>query len=375
MGEEKTEQAAYSASTGATGLTIGSAYLLNHTKTTPIAKSAWNQIILEYKPANGNWTPIAPFNIQWDKLETLYFHTGGDDTYSYRFKFFNSTSVNYSEYSPTVKGTGFNPLQVGSMVINVRRKIRDPNRQRFNDTDIINLLQQAQVDIQIRMPKLWFLKVDTFETATGIAAIPNTSIYSLATYSDLLYLYKVKYQYVNGSNTQVYDLIPTPENEFDRFTQLSNLPLDDNVLRVKLLPPTTTNLQGSFKVYPIPKNTNIGTFYPEYFRKFTVLSDISDTTDLPFPEILEDYAAFRLHQLMGNKLQSDIYKKLYSGPSNGSPEEPLTGIALLEVHNKNVMNVSTGYGKQLWRYRGRRGRNNYFGNGIVNRDYIRENFF
>lgn len=259
------------------------------------------------------------------------------------------------------------------MVVNVRRKIRDPNRQRYNDSDIIALLQQGQTDIQLRIPKLWFLKVDTFETGIGIPAIGGTDVYSLNSYTDFIYLNKIRYKFVNGASTIVYDLFPTPENEFDRYTQLQNQPTDDNLTRVKLLPPTTSNLQGSFKVFPMVKNSNVGTFYPVYYRKFSVLNDVSDSTDLPFPEILEDYAAYRLHQLMGNKIQSDIYKKLYSGPNNGSPEEPLTGIALLEVHNKNVANVSTGYGKQLWRYTGRRGRGNFVGRGI-NRDYIRENY-
>ena len=373
VGEEKTEQQLVAGITGATTITLTAPYYaLNHTKTTPIYKSKWNQIILEYKVGSGNWTPITAFDIQWNNLETYYFHTVGDDTYSYRFKFSNSTTAVVSEYSPTVLGTGFTPLQVGAMIINVRRKLRDPNRQRFSDTDIIALLQQAQTDIQLRIPKLWFLKVDTFETGTGIAAIASQDVYDLSAYTDFLYLDKIKYQFVNGATTTLYDLSPLSDTEFDQFKQIVGQPEDDNVQRVKLLPPTTSNLQGSFKVDPIPKTSGVSTFYPVYYRKFSELNDVSDTTDLPFPQILEDYAAFRLHQLLGNKLQAEIYKKLYSGPNNASNEEPLTGIALLAVHNKNVQNVSTGYGKQLWRYRGRSGRSNFFGQGITNSDYRKE---
>lgn len=361
---------------GATTLTIGSAYSLTHNKTTPVYQSVWNQLILEYKTGSGSWTPISPFDIQWDKLETIYKHTAGDDTYSYRFRFYNSTNVDYSEYSPTVVGSGFTNVQVGQMVVNVRRKIRDPNRQRYSDSDIIALLQQGQNDIQIRIPKLWVLKVDTFENGTGIQATANNNIYSLASYPDINYISKIRYQYVNGGTTQIWDLIPEDEMEFDRYTQVIITPrLDDNIARVKLLPPSSTHLNGAFKVYPTIKNNNVGVFYPVYYRKFTPLNDVSDTTDLPFPEILEDYAAYRLHQLMGNKLQAEIYKKTYSGPSFASKDEPLTGIALLQMHNSNVKNVSMGYGKSLVRYGGRRGRSNYLGHGRVNRDYERENYF
>lgn len=338
-------------------------------------KSKWNQLSLERKQGNGSWGVIGQVDIQWNKLETLYFDSAGDDSYSYRFRFTNTQTQIFTEYSPTVSGAGFGNLQVGQMIMNTRRKIRDPNRQRFSDQDIIAFLQQAQMDIQMRLPKLWFLQVNTFETGIGIPTVASQDVYSLASYTDLLYLYKLRFKYINGANTLLYDLIPTAENEFDRYNQNQNQVLDDNAIRIKLLPPTITNLQGSFKVYPIPRNAGAGTFYPVYYRKFTPLNDVSDTTDLPFPEILEDYAAYRLHQLMGNQTQSAVYKKLYSGPNDGSNEEPLTGIALLEVHNKNVMNVSTGYGKQMWKYRGKRGRNNFFGNGMINADYRRENYF
>lgn len=373
VGEEKTEQSKVSAIPSSTGLTIGTAYNLTHNKTTPVYQSVWNQIILEYNDnAGSGWVAITAFDIQWDKLETLYLHSAGGDAYSYRFRFYNSANVVYSEYSPTVSGAGFGPLQVGAMVISVRKKIRDVNRQRYTDTDIIDLLQAGQDQVQIEIPKLWCAKTDTFETGTGIAGTASEDTYSLATYTDLLYLSKIRYKYVSGSTTQLWDLKGKSEDEFDVYQVQQNVRLDDNVRYVKLLPPTASNTKGSFKVFPIQKTSSVGTYYPVYYRKLTTLNTIDDTTELPFPQVLEDYAAWRLHQLMGNKAQAEIFKNLYSGPDNSDRgREPLTGIALLKMHNANAEKISSGQPKSLWNFRGRTKGALYNG---MNHDYIKENY-
>lgn len=373
VGEEKTESQSVSSISTSTTITISSSYNFSHNKGTSVYRSEWNQVSIESKTGTGNWGVLILKNIEWDSLETLYIDNTGDDTVSYRFRFYSPTRNIYSEYSPTITGAGFTRYQVGAMIINVRRKLRDPNPNRFSDSEIIQRLQDGQKDIEMLQQELWFLKVDTFEASNGITATVSTSKYSLASYTDLNYLSKIRYRYSTGNITLLWDLEPSPENEFDRYTYNQARPADDNIRRFKILPPDASSAQGYFSIYPIVRTAGVGTFFPVYYRTMTVLDDISDVTDLPFPEILEDYAAWRLHDLIGNQDQANHYRDLYYGPSDASSDQRVTGIAMLEQYNKNKKQV-LGYGRQLWRFRGQRGRNNFFGSGITTRDFIKENY-
>jgi hypothetical protein len=107
-----------------------------------------------------------------------------------------------------------------------------------------------------------------------------------------------------------------------------------------------------------------GVFYPIYWRNPDPIVNIGDTIDFPFPQMLEDYAAWRLHDFMGNSEEAAKYEALYYGPSSEGPDQKLTGIKLLQAYNNQVRRT-IGYGRQLWNYRGRRGTGNFFGKGIL----------
>jgi hypothetical protein len=373
-GEEKTESSLVASISNSDTITVSVAYNFDHNKGTTLYRSEWNQIVLERRLIGAaSWTSLATFNIQWDKKDSLYVDTSGNDSYEYRFKFYNSATSNSSEYSPSITGAGFPRKSVGRMIINIRKKVRDPRRDRFTDSDIIMLLGDGQADIETLIPELWFLRVDTYEESNGIAATASTNKYSLATYTDLNFLSKIKYVYVNGT-TQMWELDPKNDIEFNQYDYaISNPNLDDNTAIFKLLPPNSSSDQGYFKVYPTVKTDGVGTFYPVYYRHFDVLNDVSDETELPFPELLEDYVAWKIHDLLGNTEEAIKYKTYYFGPNTKDRTDALMGIALLEAHNAK-RNKVLGYGRKLWNYKGPRARNNYFPNTTRSRDYIRENY-
>lgn len=379
-GEEKTEASPVSSITSNTTITLVTAYKFSHNKSTSLYRSEWNQVAIERKlHTSSTWAALVTQDIQWDKLETLYVDSTGDDTYDYRFRFYNSTSASYSEYSPTVSGAGFSPQQVGAMILHVREKIKDPNRARFTDTRIIEQLQAGQLYIPTLIPDLWFLRVDTFEASNGIAAVASTSKYSLAQYTDYAVLAKIKYKYVSG-NTFVYDLEGKNDIEFDRFTYNQLRVADDNVVRFKLLPPDSSSSKGYFTVDPVPKTTGIGTFYPIYYRALTALNSVEDTTDLTYPEILEDYAAWKLHTLMGNTGEAQKYEGLFFGEPSvihagrlNFATKNITGIELLKLEN-NMREQGNEYPRNLWKWRGRRSNTNYYRRGLIDRDFIKENY-
>ena len=154
--------------------------------------------------------------------------------------------------------------------------------------------------------------------------------------------------------------------EFDRFAYNQLRLKDDNVIRYKMLPPDSISPQGYFSVDPLPKSTGIGTFYPVYYRNMAVLNTIDDTTDLMFPEILEDFASWKLHKLMGNDGEASSYEALFFGEPSvihsgrlNYATKNITGIELLKLENDNHSR-SLEYPRNLWNWKGRKARTNYY---------------
>ena len=372
-GEEQTEAEDITASSGTT-ITLSQALTFDHNKGTPVFLSRWDQVSIERQITSvGSWSVLIATNIQWDKLETLYDDTNGTDLHSYRFRFYNSAGQYYSEYSPTIGGGGFTRLSAGAMVLNVRKNIRDPNRQRTTDSYIIQLLNDAQIFLTGIRHDWWFLKVDTWELkkrslATGISAVAGQDYYDLDAYSDLNYLNRIKYHYQPSTTNTVYDLIPKDAEDFDRYKQDQSQTNDDSVLYYKQGDPDSSSLIGYFVVWPTP-STATGIFYPIYFKAMTTLNDISDTTPVPFPQILEDYATWQIHEDLGNKDQADKFQiKFFGNPVRGLAPNIVTGIALLEQH-QNQRNKPTNKARSLWKPRTR----NTSGHGVFNRDWWKEN--
>lgn len=384
-GEKITEGDILQGVTNPNQFVLSSGLHFNHIKGTTVYKSGWDNFSIEgYSGSVQNWQVIQLLPIQWDKLQSIWFHIQGDDTWSYRYRLYNSVLGVYSEYSPTLTGAGFNRLQVGQMILNVRKKIRDVNRTRFTDNDIIALLNDAQTDAVTLVPKLWFLLVDTWESSSrdpygnvlnvgnGLTTSPLVDKYSLSQWPDIDVIDKIKYYYINpgGGSFLLWDLQPMSDVDFDRYLYNQNRFKTDIVLQFKL---TVDPISGGAVILdPMPLNGG-GILYPRYWKNPSKLVEITDTTNFIFPQILEDYAAWRLHDMMGNTEDAQKYKQLYYGPSSQTPEQELTGIKLLQKDN-NMLRRANGYGRKLWNYRGKRGAGNFFGQGLVNRDFVKESF-
>lgn len=375
VGEEKTEARDVSSISGTSTVVVSSAYNQDHNKGTSLYISPWDKISIERQlTSSGDWGVYEVITIEWDKNETLYDDLGGTSQHNYRFRFYNSINGLYSEYSPTLSGAGFTRNQVGRMILNVRKNVRDPNRERVADQRIIELLNDGQDVITGIRYDWWFLKVDTYETSNGIATVADQRRYDLSVYDRFNYLHRIRYLYAPNSRNVLYDLIPKPDEEFDRYMQDVSRTSDDNILYYKQSPPDSSSEVGYFVTWPSASSTG-GTFYPIYFKKFRLLSDVSDTTDLPFPQILEDYASWILHQNLGNDTDATTYKNRFFGNAPRSQDQQeITGIMLLHNYQKNK-NMPTNYPRSLWRYGGGGRNKNYYGNGLISSDYRKEKFF
>ena len=376
--EELTEGKQVSGPSGSTVITLASALTFSHQKGTSVAKVVWNFVEIE-RAVLGVWTVITQSAIQWDNRnnETVYFDPNGMQDSEYRWRFYNSVTGQYSEYSPTLTGAGFSRNQVGQMIHNVRIITNDLDRKYIQeDMQLIEFLNAAQDIAYARNPKYWFLLVDAYKRGISIAAIASTDVYSLASLTDPVFghLESIRYRYTNGSTDYKYPMEFKPSGEFDRSVVNLNNPTDDYPEFFKLIPADTSSANGYFQVYPKTKTTGVGTFYPNYYKKMTDLNSVDDATDIPIPRLLENYTISQVERIKGNETKADTYEKLFFGPPDVLKKtQVLEGLALLDSMDKENKRVS-GQGQQLWKWRGRK----YYSNRNVrlgfSRDYYVENF-
>jgi hypothetical protein len=370
VGEEKTESQDVTGRTGTTVIDISAALNIDHNKGTPVYRSEYDQVSIERDTVE-----ITKSDIQWDKPETLYIDSTGNDSHSYRFRFYNSLTATFSEYSPTVAGSGFSRSQVGFILQETRGELRGTSLRKVSDTEIIRLFQEGQTVIQDSNPRYWFLKVDTFKADNGIATVADQSVYSLATYTDLNILARIRFNFNDGTDNIIYDLDPKDEIEFDVWVRDQDRATDDRATKFKLIPPDSDSDQGYFEIDPVAENSGNGTFYPVYFKTMAVVNDISDTTDSPLPHLLKYYALWRIHERLGNTVKANIYKKLFWGPSPQDKDRTaLTGIALLEHKNKS-QGIAIGKPQSLVRFRGQKAVSDMFERATLDRDSQAERYW
>jgi hypothetical protein len=355
-----------------TGLTLFSSLNYSYSKGTPVYKSVFDQIEISYM-VGAVWTILDTINIQWDQRDTVYFHQGGIDGTQYRYRFLNSMSGNYSEYSNTITGAGFNKYQMGYIVKNVRKVILDPERRIVSDAEIIRFINEARDIIVARTPPKgwWFWKKTDEGTITTTAA---TFKYDLDTISDRIeYIKDVRYFDIDANT--LYQLEYKSESEFDELIRDQDRDDDDSLTCYTISPPDTNSTSGYLKVYPTPEHTKSltegGMFYIRYYEPDDTYDDASDSTSIPLPYILEDYAVAQCFKLKGLEERAVYYEEKFFGAGELRKRyNAPTGINLLESMN-SYKGRSMGQPKSIKRYVGRNPLKRLFGNtsGMSQDDY------
>lgn len=383
--EELTELKKINSVSGTTVFNLSSTLNSNHQKETSIYKVVWDQIALEADYGSG-FSIITTTAIQWDSKtnETYYYDSNGTDSTNYRFRFYNSITNTYSEYSPTVTGTTPARTSVAFMITEARRIAGDPLRKFVTDDEIIRFFNRAQDIVYAKNPRWWFLYVDTWKGTNvttsdgvgGIAAVASTKVYSLSNYSNFGHLDSIRYQYLNGNVNILYHLKNISGPEYDARVRNLNKAKIDFVRFYKFLPADSSSTAGYFSVDPVPLNSNIGTFYPNYYKKMTDLSLVSDTTSLPYPSILEDYAIAQILRIKGDLDRAEVFERYFYGPADRAKGiQELTGIALLEEIDDNNKKVQ-GQPRSLLKWRGQKSMTMLYGENLTaSPDYLRETYF
>lgn len=350
-GNEKTEAIDVSGSVGAVTLTISAALSFSHPSGTPVFRSEFNRIEVSGNTGSG-WSVLDTIDIQWDKQETLFIHQGGNDSYSYRFRLFNSASNNYSEYSPTIAGSGFAKNQLGFRVAKIRKEINDPNGDLIKTEKLIDLYDEAK-DIIVAMRNDWYFWRKTDEGT--ITTVDGTRKYNLDDISTSIeYVDDVRYRDASDSTVEIYPLTYRPQSDFDKLvTDETNSEEDDSLSDYTIEDPDTNSESGYLTVYPLPETDNVGSFYIRYYQPDTDYDDVSDTINIPIPSVLDHYVLAYCYAVKGDKDRAEKEEDLFYGPTdfNKRRQRP-TGIALLERLQVNKEQPSS-YPRVIKRFKGR----------------------
>jgi len=374
-GEELSELESIASITGKTSITVSAALDFAHPKDTPVYKAPWNFVEIEGRSSSaGTFALITQSAIQWDKLNTVYYHTAGAATWEYRFRFYNSKITLYSEYSPTVTGTGFSKNQVGYMIRNVRQITNDLDGRVAGDRQIIRFFNAAQDVIRGAKKDWWFLKVTDSSKTTTI----SVNKYALPTnMGDLGNLDDIRFRYADGGASDLtYALKFMSEKEFDVYVQDNNRTTDDYLTHYTLSEADSSSDPGYFLTYPTPKTTGNGTFYIRYYRDIEDLDTVDDETLVPIPAILENFAIAQVEKIKGNENKATLYEELFYGRQQVGRRQVGVdmGINLLIKIDSSRRNPA-GQPMQLKRWIGRSNIGRLYNNRFESADDRREKYW
>jgi len=90
-GEELTELQTLASISGKTIINLAAGLNFAHPKDTSVYKVNWNFVSIESRASSSSvFALLTDSPIQWDKLNTVYYDSAGNDNYQYRFRFKNS---------------------------------------------------------------------------------------------------------------------------------------------------------------------------------------------------------------------------------------------------------------------------------------------
>jgi hypothetical protein len=297
LGNEKSETTDLTATPpSASSLTI-TAMSYPHSSDESVQTVLWNQYCVQYKTdSDGTWTDLTTgTNFDWSTNDTIYQHGDGESNYYYRVRYYNTATNKYSDWSEQVSGVGLTRSTVGSMIEEVRKNTKDESTQKASDKTIIGYFNYAQ-DVVKSMYKKWpWLQ----EEATIVPA-------TLALPSDFKRAYRLKYNYVSGSDSQTYYLKYLPPVDFQEKYSDNNASTSDYLVDY-----TIDDINNVVKLGPSP-TTATAILTLVYEKDITDLEEYTDTTVIPLPELLITYATAKVWKLKSNPDEYNSWMQNFS---------------------------------------------------------------
>jgi len=297
LGSEKTETTNLtSAPPSVSSLNI-TALNYPHSSDESVQAIAWDQFCVQYKTDSaGTWTDLTTgIKFDWSSNETIYKHNDGESNYYYRVRYYNEATNKYSDWSDQVSGVGLSRSTVGSMIEEVRENCKDKTEQKVSDERIIGYFNYAQ-DVVKSMNKKWPWLQDEATIVPATLALP----------SDFKRAYRLKYNFVNGTENQTYYLKYIPLVDFQEKYADNNASTSDYLVDY-----TIDNINGVVKLGPSPTTTT-AILTLVYEKDIVDLKEYTDETVIPLPELLISYASAKVWKLKSNQEEYQSWMSNFS---------------------------------------------------------------
>jgi len=304
--QEQTEIGSINTTTGYSVIVLDSALRFSHPKSCPIYQSQWDKVSVEAK-TTGSYSVISgsPFEIDWDDPDnsTLVVHSDGSDSYTYRWRFYNSNTGEYSSYSGELGGGGLSRDQAGYIIQKIRR-----NKQMtegVEDQAMFEYMTDLQDVVYEQMPEAWWFEKE----GTAVSTAADTYKYSITTnWPDLLSINTLLYRYISGDVDITYPIDYRSLIEFYNLKADSSQQSDDNVTCWTLLPKDASDPKGYIGLHTTP-DTTACYIKPIYSIELTDITSFDDTLLIPKPKIYEDYVLYRIaDDIKGDQAIADKYQ-------------------------------------------------------------------
>lgn len=325
-----------------------------HAPGTAIYKILYNQISLE-RQANGTgaYSEIAEgkINIDIDARDgfTIISVAAGTTADNFKWRFYNSNGDSYSAYSDVLAGTGTSEQSVAYMLSEFRAEARIKDHSAVSDDQIIRWFNAGQKRVASNNDRWWFLLTEDSDTTTA-------DQYKFGLDSDFDRMEAVIFDDTELEYRLSY--VSLPEFDYYRIDNATATSTDSPRIWA-LLPPDNSNSKGYVGVHP-PILTAGYTIIKRYYKSMATLETFGDTTPIPIPEVLINFALWQYWKSRGQRDVASEYYALY-----------LQGVDMLKRMQRREVSQSS-----FLRWRGQRGRSRLFGGiGDLDPDYVRENFF
>lgn len=306
----------------------------SHPKGTPVYYTLWNGFSLEYRIGNdGSWTIYGgmPFALNFDSLFTEFLDVAATSDYQWRYRYYSTENNAYSDYSSTIGAFGWGRSAVGYMVREIRKLVNDPESKTVTDTEIIRFLNAAQDKVYSLYDRWWFLlkKGDAIATISGYKEYPLPD--------DFGRMHSVSFNYVNGSTDLTYQLENVSITEYDFYAKDNNANNNDSLKYYSIFPGDDTNTLGYVNIWPKPDTAGLS-IIPLYFRIMPDLTNFSDLTLVPIPDVIENYAISQILKIRKEDDKAKIYSDMF--------KEQVELLKLMQRKNAKPM-------RSLWEFQGR----------------------
>jgi hypothetical protein len=165
MSRERSELRTIGGAPTATGLTINAA-VFPHDTDDPVYALLYDQVRIYRSTAGetGTFTLLTTIDIDVDNADgrTWYEDPNSTSSYWYKVSFYSSISAEETDQSAAVQSTGYSRDQIGSVILEVAKKVRDPDFIEMDPEEYIASANDTSTDLTTQAKRPFrFLKRNT----------------------------------------------------------------------------------------------------------------------------------------------------------------------------------------------------------------------